>query len=140
MEEDRRDTEERGGVRDTLRELQARLDAAFDELSPKVRKAFEDLDNRVDAAVADLKPRAQSAMKEVQPRVDAFVADVQPRLDSVLQRLQARIEEFRRELDERAARSSQPRTPAGEIGPGEPVREPGAESGEDRDDGGASPL
>lgn len=138
MEEDRRDTEARGGVRDTLRELQTRLDAAFDELGPKVRKAFEELDNRVDAAVADLKPRAQSAMKEMKPRVDAFVADVQPRIDSVLERLQARIEELRHDLDERAARSSQPRAPIGEIGPGETG--PAPEPGEERDDGGPSPL
>lgn len=119
MEEDRKDTEGRGGVRDALDELRTRLDAAFDDLGPRVRKAFEDLDTRVDEAIAELRPRAQSALKEVKPRVDDFVADIQPRLDSLLQRLQIRIDEFRRELDERAARSSATRPPAGELTSGE---------------------
>jgi ElaB/YqjD/DUF883 family membrane-anchored ribosome-binding protein len=135
--DDRKDTEERGGIREALNELQSRLDAALDELRPRIRSAFEDLDNRVDAAVAELKPKAQSAMKEVRPRVDALVADIQPRLDSMLQRLQIRIDEFRRELDERAARSSTTRPPAGELGPGDKGTDKDGDSGDGSD---ASPI
>jgi ABC-type transporter Mla subunit MlaD len=95
-----------GGRRDPVKELQARLEAAIDDVRPKIRRALEELDTRVDEAMADIRPRAQNAMDEVRPRVDQFVADVQPRLDSLLQRLQGRIEELRRELDERAARTA----------------------------------
>jgi ElaB/YqjD/DUF883 family membrane-anchored ribosome-binding protein len=93
------------GRRDPVKELQARIEAAIDEVRPKIRRALEELDARVDEAVADIKPRARNALDEVRPKVDQFVADVQPRLDSLLQRLQRKIEELRRDLDERAARS-----------------------------------
>lgn len=104
-----------GDRRDPVKDLQARLEAAIDEVRPKIRRALDELDARVDEAVADIKPRAQSAMNEVRPKVDQFVADVQPRLDSLLDRLQQRIEELRRDLDTRAARTTRP---AGEIGAG----------------------
>jgi hypothetical protein len=98
-------TGEGAGRRDPVKELQARIEAAIDDVRPKIRKALEELDARVDEAVADIRPRARNAMDEVRPRVDQFVADVQPRLDSLLERLQRKIEELRHDLDERAARS-----------------------------------
>lgn len=108
-----------GGRRDPVKDLQARLEAAIDEVRPKIRKALEELDSRVDEALSDIRPKAQNAMDEVRPKVDQFVADVQPRLDSLLQRLQTRIEELRKDLDDRAARTAgkadTPATPAGEL-------------------------
>jgi ElaB/YqjD/DUF883 family membrane-anchored ribosome-binding protein len=104
-----------GDRRDPVKDLQARLEAAIDEVRPKIRKALDELDARVDEAVADIRPRAQNAMNEVRPKVDQFVADVQPRLDSLLDRLQQRIEELRRDLDTRASRTQRA---AGEIGAG----------------------
>lgn len=104
-----------GARRDPVKDLQARLEAAIDEVRPKIRKAFDELDAKVDEAVADIRPRAQNAMNEVRPKVDQFVADVQPRLDTLLDRLQQRIEELRRDLDTRASRTNRP---AGEIGTG----------------------
>jgi ElaB/YqjD/DUF883 family membrane-anchored ribosome-binding protein len=103
--------------RDPVKELQARIEAAIDDVRPKIRRALEELDARVDEAVADIRPRARNAMDEVRPRLDQLVADVQPRLDSLLQRLQRKIEELRRDLDERAARSKGGETviPAGEL-------------------------
>jgi DNA repair exonuclease SbcCD ATPase subunit len=114
--------------RDALRDLQARVESALDDVKPKIRRALEELEARVDEALQDIKPRAQAAMREVQPRVDQFVADVQPRLDSLLERLQQRIEELRRDLDSRAARTGKVE-PAGELppagtGPGEPGTTP----------------
>lgn len=94
------------GSRDPVKDLQARIEAAIDEVRPKIRKALEELDSRVDEAMSDIRPRAQNAMDEVKPRVDQFVSDVQPRLDSLLSRLQSRIEDLRRDLDERAARTA----------------------------------
>ena len=105
-----------GSRRDPVKDLQTRLEAAIDEVRPKIRKALDELDARVDEAVADIRPRAQNAMNEVRPKVDQFVADVQPRLDSLLDRLQQRIEELRKDLDTRASRTGRP---AGEIGAGE---------------------
>jgi ElaB/YqjD/DUF883 family membrane-anchored ribosome-binding protein len=108
------------GRRDPVKELQARIEAAIDEVRPKIRKALEELDTRVDEAVADIRPKARNAMDEVRPKVDQFVADVQPRLDSLLNRLQQRIEELRRDLDERATRTrgpDDPLPPAGELPP-----------------------
>jgi ElaB/YqjD/DUF883 family membrane-anchored ribosome-binding protein len=102
--------------RDPVKDLQTRLEAAMDEVRPKIRKALDELDARVDEAMADIRPRAQNAMNEVRPKVDQFVADVQPRLDSLLDRLQVRIEELRRDLDSRATRTNRP---AGEIAAGE---------------------
>jgi ElaB/YqjD/DUF883 family membrane-anchored ribosome-binding protein len=118
--------------RDPVKDLQARLEAAIDEVRPKIRKAMEELDSRVDEAMADVRPRAQQAMQEVRPKVDQFVADVQPRLDSLLHRLQNKIEELRKDLDERAAKTSEKAEsaasgqlpPAGETRPDEG---PGAE-------------
>jgi F0F1-type ATP synthase membrane subunit b/b' len=109
-----------GDRRDALKELQARVEAAIEEARPKVKRALDELDTRVDAAMAEIRPRAQNAMEEVKPRVDQFVADVQPRLDSILSRLQGRIEELRKDLDERATRTSKgtESTPAGELPPG----------------------
>jgi hypothetical protein len=98
------DPNETRSRRDALSDLQARVEAAIDEVRPKIKRALEELDAKVDAAVADIKPKAQSAMRDVQPKVDQFVADMQPRLDSLLQRLQSRIEELRRDLDARASR------------------------------------
>jgi ElaB/YqjD/DUF883 family membrane-anchored ribosome-binding protein len=100
--------------RDPVKDLQARLEAAIDEVRPKIRKALDELDARMDEAVADIRPRAQNAINEVRPKVDQFVADVQPRLDSLLDRLQQRIEDLRRDLDTRAARTGRP----GELGAG----------------------
>lgn len=101
--------------RDPVKDLQARIEAAIDEVRPKIRKAMDELDARMDEAIADIRPRAESAMEEVRPKVDQFVADVQPRLDSLLERLQVKINELRKDLDDRATRSSKPVTPAGEL-------------------------
>jgi ElaB/YqjD/DUF883 family membrane-anchored ribosome-binding protein len=113
------------GRRDPVKELQARIEAAIDDVRPKIRRALEELDARVDEAVADIKPRARNAMDEVRPKLDQLVADVQPRLDSLLQRLQRKIEELRRDLDERAVRSKggETFTPAGELPPARPPDE-----------------
>ena len=138
MENPNERTESGEGRRDPFRDLQARVEAAIDEVRPKIKRAFEELDAKVDAAVADLKPRAQTAMKDVQPKVDQFVADVQPGLDSLLERLAAKIEDLRRDLDTRATRSSQADLPIGELpasgtqtgdtspGPGAEGRDPNA--------------
>jgi ElaB/YqjD/DUF883 family membrane-anchored ribosome-binding protein len=115
--------------RDSLKELQARVEAAIEEARPKVRRALDELDSRVDAAMADIRPKAQSAMDDVKPKVDQFVADVQPRLDSLLSRLQTKIEDLRRDLDERATRTAQKADarPAGELPPpASPDEGPGA--------------
>jgi hypothetical protein len=96
---------EGAGRRDPVKELQSRIEAAIDDVRPKIRRALEELDARVDEAMAEIRPRARNAMEEVRPRVDQFVADVQPRLDQLLERLQRKIAELRRDLDERAARS-----------------------------------
>ena len=102
--------------RDPLKDLEARIDRAIDEVRPKVKRALEELDARVDSAVKDLRPRMESAMEDVKPRVDRFVADIQPRLDAALERIQSRIAELRRDLEERArpedsgAAASLPRT------------------------------
>jgi DNA anti-recombination protein RmuC len=103
--------------RDPVKELQARLEAAIDEVRPKIRRALDELDARMDEAVADIRPKAQNAMQEVRPKVDQFVADMQPRLDTLLQRLQGRIEELRKDLDERATRSARTDAPAGTLPP-----------------------
>jgi ElaB/YqjD/DUF883 family membrane-anchored ribosome-binding protein len=130
MDDDRAEPQD-GSERDALAELRNRLEAALDEVRPKIRRAFEELDGKVDAAIADLRPRAQGAVKEVGPKVNEFVADLQPRLDALLQRLQVRIDELRQDLDERAARSREAGRPVAEIGPGE-------SDDETRDDGAAS--
>lgn len=123
--------------RDAIADLQARVEAAIEEVRPKIRRALEELDAKVDAAVADIRPRAQSAMREVQPKVDQFVSDVQPRLDSLLQRLQTKIDELRRDLDARATRPGREEavTPAGELAsastpPAEPTAPGETEPGE----------
>ena len=46
---------------------EARLEAAIDEVRPKIRRALEELDAKVDEAVADIRPKAQNAMDEVRP-------------------------------------------------------------------------
>lgn len=104
--------------RDPLGDLEARIDAAIEEVRPKFRKAFDELEARVDSAVKDLKPRVDEAMDDVRPRVDSFLADAQPRLDGLLQKIQSKIAELRKELEDRAARSEAkrdvtalPRTP-----------------------------
>jgi len=117
VDDDRKEPQD-GGDRDPLAELRIRLDAALDEMRPKIRKAFEELDSKVDAAVADISPRVRSAVHEGGAKVNEFVADLQPRLDSLLQRLQVRIDEMRQDLEDRASRSSEGR-PVGEIGPGD---------------------
>lgn len=96
--------ERESGRWDSLRELQTRVEAAIEEVRPKLRKALEELDAKVDAAVADMKPRAESARKAVQPKVDQLVTDMQPRLDSLLEKLATKIEGLRRDLDARASR------------------------------------
>lgn len=101
--------------RDPVKDLQARLEAAIDEVRPKIKRALEELDAKVDEAVAEIRPKAQSAMDEVRPKVDQFVADVQPRLDTLLSRLQQKIDELRKDLDARASRST--KEPAGQIPP-----------------------
>jgi ABC-type transporter Mla subunit MlaD len=125
------DDTDTGGAqsRDAVKELQARVEAAIDEVRPKIRKALDELDTRVDAAMAEVRPRAQSAIDDVKPKVDQFVADVQPRLDSLLSRLQSKIDDLRRDLDERATRTSQKagQTPAGQLPPvaSDPSRDEG---------------
>lgn len=119
-------TDEPRGRRDALGDLQARIEAALEEVRPKIRKAMDELDAKVDAAVEDIRPRAKSAMKDVQPKVDQFVAEMQPRLDTLLERLSAKIEDLRRDLDARATRSrdDEPAStgPSGQIGPaGDPA-------------------
>jgi ElaB/YqjD/DUF883 family membrane-anchored ribosome-binding protein len=113
------------GRRDPVKELQTRIEAAIDEVRPKIRKALEELDARVDEAVNEIRPKAQNAMDEVRPKVDQFVADVQPRLDSMLSRLQQKIDELRRDLDSRASRTS--RAPAGQIAEGGTEPGPGSD-------------
>ena len=108
--------EEQQSRRDVLADLEARIDAAIEEVRPKVRRAMEELDARVDAAVSDLRPRVESAMEDVKPRVDRFIADIQPRLDSALQRIQAKIAELRKELEERAEHQGR-KEPAGALPP-----------------------
>jgi hypothetical protein len=122
---------------DALGELQARVEAALDEVRPKIRRALEELDARLDAAVAEVKPRAQSAMQEVQPRIDQFVTDVQPRLDALLVKLQSRIDDLRRDLEDRAHRTHTSDVPAGELPPagGTTVTQPGASGEANRDTG-----
>lgn len=93
-----------GDRRDPLADLEARVDAAIDEVRPKMKRALEELDARVDAAMAEIRPRVEGAMEDVRPRVDKFLTDVQPRLDSVLRRVETRIAELRRDLENRAAR------------------------------------
>jgi hypothetical protein len=124
--------------RDALSDLQARVEAAIDDVRPKIRRALDELDAKVDAAVADLKPRAKSAMREVQPKVDKLMADVQPRLDAILERLQAKIDDLRRDLDARASRRTREEagTTAGEIGPGSETR---SEGGTDESGGTSRP-
>lgn len=123
--EGRRESHEAGGAdrsRDPMRDLQARVEAAVDDVRPKIRRALEELETRVEEAIAEIRPRAQSAMRDVQPKVDQFVADVQPRLDTLLERLQQKIEELRRDLNTRASRD---REPLGELPP-PPSDGPGA--------------
>lgn len=115
-------TDEPRGRRDALNELQAKIEAALEDVRPKIRKAMEELDARIDAAVEEIRPRAKSAMKDVQPKVDQFVADMQPRVDSLLERISGKIEELRKDLDARASRSREEdetasAEPAGQIGP-----------------------
>lgn len=107
--------DERNTRRDPLADLEARIDAAIEEVRPKVRKAMEELDARVDAAVSELRPRVENAMDDVRPRVDRFLAEVQPRLDSALERIQARIAELRKDLEERAARREQETAPVASL-------------------------
>lgn len=127
------ETQESRPRRDALADLEARIDAAIEEVRPKLKKAFEELDARVDSAIQDLKPRVDEAMDDVRPRVDRFVTDIQPRLDGVLQKVQAKIAELRTELEERAHRSSAeplatlPRPSDGT----EPSGTPGATDGQD---------
>lgn len=110
------DSETRGR-RDPIRELQDRIEAALDEVRPKIKRALEELDAKVDAAVEEMKPRAQQAKEKVQPKVDQFMSDMQPRLDTLLERLQAKIDDLRRDLDTRANRDREYTGPAGQIGP-----------------------
>jgi len=120
--------------RDPLGDLEARIDAAIEEVRPKFKKAFDELEARVDSAVKELKPRVDEAMDDVRPRVDSFIADAQPRLDGLLQTIQSKIAELRKDLEDRAARSEAkrdvtalPRTPEDE---GDAAgNEPGAPSG-----------
>jgi chromosome segregation ATPase len=122
--------EEQRSRRDVLADLEARIDAAIEEVRPKVRRAMEELDARVDAAVSELRPRVESAMEDVKPRVDRFIADLQPRLDSALERIQAKIAELRQDLEERAEHRG-PSEPAGALPPvgdataPDPTAEPG---------------
>lgn len=119
VDEDRRDPET-PAQRDPLAEMRARIEAALDEMRPKIRSAFEELDGKVDAALADIRPRTRNALREFPQTLDDMIGDAQPRLDSLLQRLQDRIEDLRRELEHRAARSAaRAGRPVGEIGPGE---------------------
>lgn len=120
--------------RDPLADLEARIDAAIEEVRPKFRKAFDELEARVDSAVKDLKPRVDEAMDDVRPRVDSFLADAQPRLDGLLQKIQSKIAELRKDLEDRAARSEAqrdvtalPRTP--ETGAGDEEDRPGTGPG-----------
>jgi hypothetical protein len=117
--------------RDPLGDLQARIEAAVDEVRPKIKRALEELDAKVDAAVADIRPRAQSAMRDVQPKVDQFVADLQPRLDTLIERIQTKLEDLRRDLDARAARTRQDTatTPPAQIGAATQP-EPGSDTSE----------
>jgi hypothetical protein len=120
-----------GGRRDPVKDLQARLEAAIDEVRPKIRKVLDDLDARMEEAAKDIKPRAQNAMNDVRPKVDQFVADVQPKLDSLLERLQTKIDELRKDLEARGTRPVKepvgalpavgtPDTPAGGMSSGPP--------------------
>ena len=115
---------EREPRRDPLKDLEARIDAAVEEVRPKMKKVMEELDARVDSAVEELRPRFDSAMEDVRPRVDRFLADIQPRLDSALERIQAKIAELRKDLEDRTSKDEKevpvalPRT-GEESGPSE---------------------
>jgi ElaB/YqjD/DUF883 family membrane-anchored ribosome-binding protein len=130
------ETQDTGPKKDPLRDLQERVEAAIEDVRPKLRRALDELDQRVDEAVREVKPRAESAMREVQPRVDRLVADVQPRLDSLLSRLQGRIDELRRDLDSRASRAGERGNTADESKPASGV----LPSGTDSPPGGAGPF
>lgn len=133
---------EKGSGRDPLRDLEARIDAAIEEVRPKVKRALEELDARVDSAVEEMRPRFESAMEDVRPRVDRFLADVQPRLDSALERIQAKISELRKDLEERAAQREKTETvalPRTEDSAPEPPNEQGGEAGTTPPDGTTAP-
>jgi vacuolar-type H+-ATPase subunit H len=132
------------GRRDPLADLSRRIDEAFEELRPKVRKALDELDARVDSAMEDIRPRVQEARDRARPRMDEFVKDVQPRVDSVLRKVQTRLEQLRQELEGRAARAAggdttpdEERPEAGASAPNMPPEqtgfpEAGPAEGEDR--------
>ena len=71
------------------------------------------LAGHLDAAIDEVRPRVEAAVREVEPRVDRFIRDVQPRLDSLVARLQKGLDDLRRDLDVRAKRASGP--PSGHI-------------------------
>ncbi len=101
-----------GRRRDPLEELQARIEAALEEIRPKVKRAFEELDSRVDAAVDDLRPKVEDKMREARPRMEQFVADIQPRMDELLRRMQVKLEDLRQDLESRARRGASTREPS----------------------------
>lgn len=124
--EEQQDRESR---KDPLKDLEARIEAAIEEVRPKVKRAMEELDARVDSAMEELRPRIDTAMEDVRPRVDRFLADIQPRLDSALERIQAKIAELRKDLEERASADEDkvpvalPRTEDPEVDPMGPESE-----------------
>lgn len=134
---------EKESRRDPLKDLEARIDAAVEEVRPKMKKVMEELDARVDSAVEELRPRFDSAMEDVRPRVDRFISEIQPRLDSALERIQAKITELRRDLEDRASKDEKkvpvalPRTDD-ETGPTE-AESPGSQASESDPGGGAGP-
>lgn len=119
--------------RDPLADLEARVDAAIEEVRPKMKRALEELDARVDAAMREIRPRVESAVDDVRPRVERFIADIQPRLDSVLQRIEARIADLRKDLETRAAGPERSGTPVAlpRTGEAEGERSPGDATTED---------
>jgi len=79
--------------KDPVKDLQARLEAAIDDVRPKIRKVLDELDARMEEAARDIKPRAQNAMNDVKPK----------------------IEELRKDLDGRATRPAASKEPIGAL-------------------------
>jgi len=82
------------GKSNAFDELEAKIEAALDDLRPKLRQMAEGVGDRVSAA-----------KESAQPRLDQLVAGMQPRIDSLLQKMQAGLDDIRRDLEERATRA-----------------------------------
>lgn len=80
---------------------------AFDELEATIEAALEDLRPKIKQMAEGLGDRVNSAVETAQPKLDQFVAGMQPRIDSLLQKMQLGLDDIRRDLEERASRARQ---------------------------------